>query len=259
MGWSATPPATYDGSSAARSGVHNDCFLASRTDVGTYSEDAATRARQRNYVMALSKVAPFGGETCSPDDDSDAQPRSGCADILSEGAQFSLTYLNRDYYRPLFHDKWEQERCMAQVQRSMGYRWELVQATHTTSAAPGGAVGITFDIKNTGWARLYNARPTELVLKHRTSSATIRLPLSGLDATRWLPGVVSTATGTAALPNTATTGPYDVYLAWPDAAPAIRNDARFAIRPANADVSAAGQAWNAGMGAFKLGTALTVQ
>lgn len=64
--WYATaiaPSQAFSGSGQARIGLHNDCFLASATDVGTYSEDAATRALQRDYVAAVSQTAPFGGET----------------------------------------------------------------------------------------------------------------------------------------------------------------------------------------------------
>ena len=47
MAWAPQAPRWRDGSAAARIGVHNDCFLASSTDVGTYSENTAIRQRER--------------------------------------------------------------------------------------------------------------------------------------------------------------------------------------------------------------------
>ena len=76
MQWAPQVPAWRDGSAASRIGVHNDCFLASTTDVGTYSENASTRARERDYVAAVSAVTPFGGETCNPADEPNPAPRT---------------------------------------------------------------------------------------------------------------------------------------------------------------------------------------
>lgn len=77
-----------------RMGFHNDCFLASATDVGTYDEAAQQRASEQNYIAALGDLAVFGGEACNPADEAGATPRTACADILSEGAHYNLTYLN---------------------------------------------------------------------------------------------------------------------------------------------------------------------
>lgn len=78
----------------ARIGLHNDCFLADDTDVGTYPDGEP----QRSYIRQLSAVTPFGGETCQPPDP--AQARNSCADILREGAEYHVSYLGEDYYTP---------------------------------------------------------------------------------------------------------------------------------------------------------------
>ena len=77
-----------------RIGFHNDCFMASPTDVGTYDEDATIRARQRAYAAMLTRTTLFGGETCNIEGE---VARTSCAAILSEGRRFHLTTLNRDY------------------------------------------------------------------------------------------------------------------------------------------------------------------
>ncbi|WP_438875234.1 DUF4832 domain-containing protein, partial [Bacillus cereus group sp. Bce033] len=81
IGWHPQPPTeaqAFDGSAVSRLGAHNDCFLASATDVGTYSEDPVQRERERDYVAAVASIAPFGGETCNALDDPNARPRNHC-------------------------------------------------------------------------------------------------------------------------------------------------------------------------------------
>lgn len=252
MDWSPQPGAN------ARIGMHNDCFLASATDVGTYSEDAAARQNQRAYVQQLSRTAPFGGETCNPVDEQGAQPRASCDDILREGRAYGLTYLNDDYYRDAFHNNWQAQGCMAEVRRSMGYRLQLVSVQHA-SALPAGATGsIGFTVRNVGWARAHNPRPVVLVLRHRGSAQVSRLPIGGVDVRDWLPGADVATGGNISLPAAMASGTYDVYLAMPDAAASLAGDVRYAVRPANADVPAAGQGWDAALGAFRLGTTMVV-
>lgn len=261
MAWSATAPAlsaAFDGSAASRSGVHNDCFLASATDVGTYSENATTRAQQRSYTMAVSKIAPFGGETCNPADESGAQPRTSCDDILGEGKQFSLTYLNNSYYTEAFHSRWKQDGCLAQVQRSMGYRLEFLSAEHPAAATAGAAWPVQFSVRNVGWARPYKPRQLGFLLKHRVGGEVIKLATQ-VDPRSWTAGDSFTHNVSLAIPSTAAAGEYDVYIALPDGAASLSGDARFAVRPANADSTSHRQAWDAALGAFRIGTIVTVR
>lgn len=243
-----------------RVGVHNDCFLASKTDVGTYDDNTTTAAKQRDYVDRLGDLAPFGGETCNPADEAGAVPRSQCADILGEGARYNLTYLNDEYYRTAFHDKWVQGGCMAEVRRKMGYRLALVKVSHAASVARGQSLTLKLDLRNDGWARVFNPRGVQLVLKNATSGEVRRIDASGADPRTWLPsGVDQAATLAAALPADLPAGRYQVGLALPDGDARLATDARFAIRWANADNAASGQRWDATLGAFSLGTVVEVK
>ena len=44
---------------AGRVGVHNDCFLASATDIGTF-----VAAAERTWLASASATVSVGGETC---------------------------------------------------------------------------------------------------------------------------------------------------------------------------------------------------
>lgn len=243
-----------------RVGVHNDCFLASRTDVGTYDEDATIAAKQRDYVDRLGNFAPFGGETCKPADELNAELRSQCADILGEGARYKLTYLNDEYYRAMFHDKWVKGGCMAEVRRRMGYRLVLSKATHASEVVRGQALSVQLLLRNGGWARIFNPRGVQLVLRHAVTSEVHRLGTTGADPRTWMPASSDqAATVTTTLPANLPTGSYQLWLALPDTDARLAADARFAIRWANADNAAAGQRWDAQLGAFALGSVVEVK
>jgi hypothetical protein len=259
MQWAPQVPGWRDGSPASRIGAHNDCFLASATDVGTYSENATERQTERNYIAALSRVAPFGSETCNPADEEGAVPRTNCTDILNEGRQFNLTYLNNDYYRDIFHVRWEQQGCMAEVKRSLGYRFEFSTLRHNDAVTAGQAGTLLLTVRNTGWARAFNPRAVQLLLKHRTTGAIVRIALPSVDPRAWLPNTTSTVSAGFNVPAGTPTGAYDVLLALPDGAASLSTDVRYSVRPANADNATKAQAWDAALGAFRAGTTLTVR
>ena len=240
-----------------RIGFHNDCFLASTTDVGTYPEDIAERAGQQSYIAQLSALSPFGGETCNPVDDSGAEPRTGCAAILGEGLRYRLTYLNAAYYRPLFHERWIAERCMNEVQARMGYRFVLEALSHPSIAKRGQPMDLALSVRNAGWARLYNPRRVTVLL--RSANSLYRVVAVEADPRSWLPGAFTRETLRVTLPRTLPLGRYRISLALPDAGPRIARDSRFSVRFANADDPGRGQGWDASTGAFDTGTTLTVE
>lgn len=240
----------------ARIGSHNDCFLASDTDVGTYSSDKTLGDQQRAYVKALSAITPYGGETCDGPDVS--QQRRSCAAILAEGKDYHLTYLNVSYYTA-FHQQWKAEGCYDEVSRDLGYRFQLDAISHPMHAGPGASLTALIDLRNVGWSRLFSARKLTLTLRHRTSGAQISG--SGAADLRTLPPQASASTRVAvtlSIPAGAASGEYDVLLGAPDIYPTTSGDARHAIRFANADEAPRDQAWEAAIARFRAGTRVSV-
>jgi hypothetical protein len=247
---SATPPP------AARIGLHNDCFLASSDDVGTYfAETTAESQTLRSYAQQASAVTGAGGETCAPPEP--AQARMTCADILREGAQYHMSYLNRDYYEGFFA-QWQAGGCMAEVSRRLGYRLELQTVAHGSTAAPGGTLAWSVALSNQGWARPLNPRSLALVLVNAQGQA-ITLPLAGTDLRQATPGETQQWSGEVALPAALASGSYQVHLAAPDAAAALAGNAIYALRFANADNVVTGVQWQPVQGRLALGSTLTVQ
>jgi len=253
--WIASRGAASD---SAGIGFHNDCFLASDTDVGTYSEDAQKREEQRDAMAWLSARGPFGGETCNPLADPDPSPRSECADILREGARFGLTYLNAGYYRPLFYDRWEAGGCLDDVRNSMGYRLSLLRLKYPRVVEGGETTRIALTIANTGWAPPYNLKQFRLVLKNRESGAVLEFGGVNADPRAWLPGSESEVSIDLRIDDSVPPGTYEVYLALRDGAPTLAADPRYSVRFANADRADLGQEWDADIAAFRTGATIEV-
>jgi hypothetical protein len=218
---------------SSRIGQHNDCFLSSPTDVGTYDDDRELRTLQRKKAAAISTSTYYMGETCAADP---AAIRADCASILREGRQFHVSSLNRDYYEA-FITSWKQNGCYAEIEKSLGYRLTLVSARLTSDNV------FSVTIRNDGWARPVSQR--KLKLSWRSSAGTSRISDLGPSSLSEL-GAGETMSFRARLSPTTR----NFCLAAPDVSPVLTSDPRYALRFANANVSSKIQTWDTAKGRF---------
>lgn len=259
MAWLPKPldaSGAFKGTPQARTSTHNDCFMSSPNDVGTYaSAPEATQVAEREYVRAVTDWTPYGGETCS----GFAPTRQTCADILKEGPAYHLTYLNR-YFFVDFHKQWQAEGCFDEVSRQLGYRMQIDQVTHAPTVAAGQDVTVNVDMRNVGWSRIFSARKMVVSLRDKESGTVIEA--RGDADMRMLPpqGKASTKVAVSLkVPEGTPAGNYAVWLAMPDVGQKTVTDPRFAVRFANEDVSSKGQQWDAAAARFSTGTTVVVQ
>ncbi len=238
---------------ASRIGFHNDCFLSSEHDVGTY-EPPEQSATLRAFMREHTAVTASGGETCNQPEPVGA--RTTCADILREGADYHMAYLNRDYYQGFF-DQWESEGCLPDVSRRLGYRFALESLDHTASAGAGEDVSVNVALENQGWSRLINDRPLVLRLSPAQGGEAVDLPLPDLRLALLGGGESAAWQSTVALPADLPPGTYRVQVGAPDPAPSLADRAAYAIRFANAD--AGDVRWDAASGFLTTGTELQVE
>ena len=103
------PAEAFTGTDFARVGHHNDCFLASADNWGTYRpHDAAALGAQKAYLRAENRFLPQGGETCNAN--SDAAPFIQCPNALTELAHLRWSQLNFDYH-PEVIKLWRSQGC----------------------------------------------------------------------------------------------------------------------------------------------------
>ena len=238
-----------DAAVAARMGMHNDCFLSGDTDANTYPDPSL-----REYVAQLARLAPFGGETCAH-----GPQRTGCRSILTEGARYGLTWLNRYGAMARFEPAWRLQGCLEEVLARIGYRFELISMGHPSHVDAEASVPIRVRVRNTGWSRLHNRRWLVIGFTEVAGERRIDHRLEQADATRWLPGPTANPIELELAVPVPPPGQWRISLALPDAAPTLADDPRYAIRFANADDTPTGARWDAAAGRFDTGARLTVR
>ena len=111
-------------------------------------------------------------------------------------------------------------------------------------------MNVSVELRNSGYAPLYNRRTAYIVLKNNDN--TYSLPLQA-DPRRWLPnGARSQIIEQVDLPSDVAEGEYHLYLWLPDRHETIQNDPRYAIRFGNTDV------WDSNTGYNDLGATITI-
>ncbi len=231
-----TQDAAYTNSLLSRVGHHNDCFLATDTDMGTYSGDA-----DRDYLALDSVHAPVGGETCRP-----YEPHSLCQNALAEMERFHWSYINWDYHGEVL-DSWRDE-CLDEIQRRLGHRLELISTDMPAEVDAAGTTTIRVVLRNVGFAAPYNPRDVEIVLRDVASGAEKTFAAEA-DPRHWLAGETH-AVEWALPPAAVAAGSYELFLNLPDPQPSLRANPAYSIRLANASVWETETGYNRLRGAF---------
>lgn len=215
----------FNETNVARVAHHNDCFLASATDYGTYENIS----QEYPYLSQETKFLAMGGETCKLN-----SPRSDCSTAMVEMNQFHWSFLNLDYF-PAVIDGFETGNCFTDIQKKLGYRFQLNTATFPQAAAIGSPLAVTLKIKNTGFAAPFNERNAYIVLKNLTTNQVYPIMMA-TDPRTWLGPNEITITENLTLPANLTAGNYKLYLSLPDSSPTLAVKPEYAIRMANDNV-----------------------
>ncbi len=231
----------FNGTKKARLAHHNDCFLASANDVGTYINIEAEKA----YLEEETNFLAMGGETCGV-----ADPYSLCPNALVELERFHWSYLNIDYH-PAVLDSWRGDGCFSEVERNLGYRYRLLDATASTIGKAGSEYLIKINLLNDGWANVYNQRNLEIVLKNQ-STDTEYFFRTNEDMRFWSFEDTTTISLTLGIPENMEQGDYSVYVNMPDYEASLYGDPNYSVRFANVGV------WEPELGYNNLGITLNI-
>lgn len=215
----------FDESNISRAGHHNDCFLASSTDYGTYNNPTL----EYPYLEQETKYLAMGGETCAVN-----QPRSDCGTAVTEMKQFHWSHLNIDYH-PNVIGNFNSQNCLNDIKKELGYRFELTSGTYSDTVVVGDSLHIDITLENQGYASPYNPRNVYLVMRNdlTTNEDTINL---NLDPRFWLPNNTHSVTTNIPLPGSVVPGDYSIFLYLPDLEPTLSDRPEYSIRLANTSV-----------------------
>ncbi len=229
------PSAAFNRSYAARIAFHNDCFLSSPDDYGTYgdySRPAATRNAAtdsiRKYISADSKYIAVGGETC----DDAYSPENDCAPAGHATQEMRLmhySFLNASYNVQVNND-WDSAGCMQNIKKELGYRLSLQQSIFPRQSDKDKSFSFNLRINNSGYASPFNPRPVQLVFRGKDNTEfKVTLPVNPQE---WYPGIHEIPVRVY-LPAAMLPGTYSLLLALPDAAPLLAARSVYSIRLAN--------------------------
>lgn len=196
----------------ARVGGHNDCFLASINDTGTFHGDT-----DRSLWKSDTRYTIMGGESCNP------SQYCACDNALKDLTDYHWTYLNSTYHTSVL-GRWRTENCYEEVELRLGYRLAIEKGYISDSR-------LVLKIKNEGFAAPQNPRGAELIIIDAAGKKTVTK--LDVDPRTWFAGVTSTVDIT--LPTLAA-GEYTLYLNLPDPQPTLHDNPFYSIRLANADV-----------------------
>jgi hypothetical protein len=239
----------------ARIGFHNDCFLASADDYGTFYDYGNSNNRRdtanyrlRTYFEADSRYVAVGGETCddaySPQNDCEPHGRAE-----TEMRAMHYSYLNAAYNNDVNND-WDSLGCIKSIQQHLGYRLQLVSAVLPQKIKNKTVLPVTLRLINTGYAAPFNPRPVQLILRHTTTGKTTTLNFA-TTIQSWYSGEI-VLQQKFKLPALAT-GKYELLLNLPDEYPTLRYNPAYSIQLANEGI------WEAGTGLNTLKHKVRVQ
>lgn len=239
-----TAEEAYQNTPKARLGHHNDAFLYGEGNMGTYDDPETQKA----YIAKETFYVPIGGESNIEDEDLAAEYASK-QQTIEEMSYLHWTFIS-GVFAPAVTNQWRNDGTFDELNKRLGYRFQLVRGEYDNEVEQGGKFHIRIDIRNTGFAPLYNKRPAYIVLKN--ADARYVLPLNS-DPRNWLPNDVETTVEEELdVPADVAEGEYQLYLYLPDAYESLASDARYAVRFANAGV------WDAETGMNRLNATVGV-
>jgi Domain of unknown function (DUF4832)/Domain of unknown function (DUF4874) len=221
----------FNGTAQARIGAHNDCFLASENNWGTYKN----RQLEMDFYHQDNLFVPQGGETCNSADD--AKPYIGCENSLKELSYLRFSTLNIGFEEGVLNG-WSTGDCLNEIKQKLGYRLRLLEAKIPDRVKPGSSLKLELQITNDGFAAPYNPRLLELQLQQVGTGKVFKVKLRGghtknQDPRFWQPGQTYTVKLEVGVPQQLQPGDYRVLLALPDPEPSLYPRAEYAIRLAN--------------------------
>jgi len=233
------PSAAYNESFASRIGFHNDCFLSSPDDYGTYYDYGSSsqpkqpaRESLRKYAEADTRFTVVGGETC----DDAFSPQNDCAPggfAEEEMRNMHYSFLNAGYNTNVNND-WDSAGCMTSIKQNLGYRFVLRKAVFPVKLNRPAPFKFMLQLDNTGYASPFNPRPVKLVFRNIANRQEYAILL------KINPQLLFSGTHqinlSVKLPADLPAGSYALYLFMPDAAASLSKRPEYAIQLANEQV-----------------------
>ena len=229
----------------ARLGLHNDGYLASETDLGTYNksereESLLWQGKQTLYTL-------FGGE-CQNKDSIYTNLNNAIVDMEIR----HCTYMNKTYDREV-KEKWKKEiytnknsvyqgeNGYKYIENHLGYRLVIRDVDMICTKRK---INIGINIENVGFGNIIRKKQLGFFLKNENNQYYIE---SDIDIRKQLNEKMYELTIAEELPKNVKIGEYEVYLKIEEPYESLKNNNYYSIKLANNNV------WNENLGANYIG------
>jgi hypothetical protein len=203
-----TQTLAYTQDMIAKLGHHNDCFVSSITDTGTY--DSANVEFWKDYVANDSKYTPVGGESCENN-----QTFTNCTNTLNELKRLQYSFLNGIYKEDVIQ-KWKDDGCYDEIKNNLGYR---LVASYLDIKTNDKSLDIELSVTNKGFAAPYTNPDITFILQDENNTYAIKQ--SNLDLRTFYPNETKIIK-TSFILDDIKSGNYSLYLGIGSSYSAIR-------------------------------------
>ena len=229
----------------ARLGLHNDGYLASKTDLGTYpeynrEESLLWQEKQTSYTL-------FGGE-CQNRESIYTNLNNAIADM----EQRHCTYMNKTYDREV-KEKWKEttytdtnsiyygKTGYEYIQNHLGYRLVIrdINMSYTDKK-----MNVKIDIENVGFGNIVRKKQIGFILKNANNQYYVE---TEIDIRKLLNGKNYELEISENLPQNVKDSEYEVYLKIEEPFESLKNNANYSVKLANKNI------WNSDLGANYIG------
>jgi len=214
----------FSNSDKSRIGHHNDSFLSSNSEQGTYSGSSSNILLERQYVKDDTKYVPMGGEA-----NEFPTAYTTCSSATQAMNDYNYTYFNSVGYASGIISNWTTNGCLDEMKRNLGYRFTLISSSIDNNL-------LIITLGNTGWANVFKDRKAYIVFKNTSTnteySFVIDENIKNWNSTN---KVISLS-----LIQNVPAGTYNLFLNLPD--PLLPNNPLYSIQLANTGV------WNSTTG-----------
>ena len=217
----------------ARLGLHNDGYLASETDLGTFEKNERTESLK--WQSAQTKYTAFGGE---------AQNKNSIYNDLSNAIEDMkirhCNYLNRTYDREV-KEKWKNTKYtgkdpnyigidgMTYIQNHLGYRL-LLQECSIKGQQASGSANVDIVINNVGFGNIIKSKKIELIYVNEKSTYKIE---TNIDIRKQIQNSEYIINIDDKLPANMKEGKYKVYLSICEPYESLKNNSNYYIKLVN--------------------------